>query len=226
MPLALTLPRGDQWYLLRKPLIRRDKGDTLSLLVQFLLKLRVPCAPHVCMSMYVYMVTHLARVSTNRVRLPILLVVSWTKNKIFHWFPFAPENLVSRDGFGNLVPRQPAHLHTQAESGAYLRDSSRFPQRCSSLYFNCHTPSGQFRVYRITQLRTDGVHCRESAGTKQANLRVVPNGCCLGRSPWTIWYEPLFLTPTIGMKRACWKYRVVWNVSACQASGKCTDGGG
>ena len=32
-------------YLLRKPLIRRDKGDTLSLLVQFLLKLRVPCAP-------------------------------------------------------------------------------------------------------------------------------------------------------------------------------------
>ena len=33
--------------------------------------------------------------------------------------PFAPENLVSRDGFGSPVPRQPAHLHTQAESGAY-----------------------------------------------------------------------------------------------------------
>ena len=45
MPLASILPRGDQWYLLRKPLIRRDKGDTLSLLVQFLLKLRVPSAP-------------------------------------------------------------------------------------------------------------------------------------------------------------------------------------
>ena len=29
---------------------------------------------------------------------------------------FTPENLVSRDGFGNPVPRQPAHLHTQAES--------------------------------------------------------------------------------------------------------------
>ena len=28
----------------------------------------------------------------------------------------APENLVSRDGFGSPVPRQPAHLHTQAES--------------------------------------------------------------------------------------------------------------
>ena len=39
--------------------------------------------------------------------------------------PFAPDNLVSRDGFGSPVPRQPAHLHTQAESGAHLlRDSS------------------------------------------------------------------------------------------------------
>ena len=27
---------------------------------------------------------------------------------------FAPENLVSRDGFGSPVPRQPSHLHTQA----------------------------------------------------------------------------------------------------------------
>ena len=79
--------------------------------------------------------------------------------------PCVPENLVSRDGFSRPVPRQPAHLHPQAESGAYLRDSSR--------------------VYRVTQLRTDGVHCRESAGTGPVNLKVVPNGCCLGRSPWT-----------------------------------------
>ena len=42
---------------------------------------------------------------------------------------FAPENLVSRDGFGSPVPRQPAHIHTQAESGAYLRNSSRVPRR-------------------------------------------------------------------------------------------------
>ena len=47
----------------------------------------------------------------------------------FSLSPFAPENLVSRDGFGCPVPRQPAHLHTQAESGAYLRDSSRVPRR-------------------------------------------------------------------------------------------------
>ena len=38
--------------------------------------------------------------------------------------PCVPENLVSRDGFSRPVPRQPAH-HTLAESGAYLRNSSR-----------------------------------------------------------------------------------------------------
>ena len=38
---------------------------------------------------------------------------------------FTPENLVSRDGFGSPVPRQPAHLHTQAESGAYLSENDR-----------------------------------------------------------------------------------------------------
>ena len=43
--------------------------------------------------------------------------------------PCVPENLVSRDGLSRPVPRQPAHLHTQAESGAYLRNSSRVPRR-------------------------------------------------------------------------------------------------
>ena len=47
--------------------------------------------------------------------------------------PFAPEKLVSRDGFGRTVPLQPSHLHTQAESGAYLRDSSI--SAAASIYF-------------------------------------------------------------------------------------------
>ena len=33
---------------------------------------------------------------------------------------FVPAHLVSRDGSSSSVPRQPAHLHAQAESGAYL----------------------------------------------------------------------------------------------------------
>ena len=37
---------------------------------------------------------------------------------------FAPASLVSRDSFGSPVPRQPAHLHTQAETGVYVRDPS------------------------------------------------------------------------------------------------------
>ena len=40
--------------------------------------------------------------------------------------PCVPENLVSRDGFSRPAPRQPAHLHTQAESGPYLRDPPEF----------------------------------------------------------------------------------------------------
>ena len=43
--------------------------------------------------------------------------------------PYVPDNLVSRDGSSRPGPRQPAHLHTQAESGAYLWDSSRVPRR-------------------------------------------------------------------------------------------------
>ena len=35
-------------------------------------------------------------------------------------------------------------------------------------------PSGQSRVYRVTQLRTDGVHCRESSGTIAYRWRSLP----------------------------------------------------
>ena len=80
------------------------------------------------------MVTHIAIVWINRVKLPILHVVSWRGKIDISLSAFAPENLVSRDGFGSPVPRQPAHLHTRAESGAYLRDSSRFPRRRPFIY--------------------------------------------------------------------------------------------
>ena len=47
---------------------------------------------------------------------------------------FAPENLVSRDVLGHPVPRQLAHLYTQAEYVAYLRDSSGVPRRRPFIY--------------------------------------------------------------------------------------------
>ena len=44
---------------------------------------------------------------------------------------------------------------------------------------------GPVAVYRLTQLRTDSVHCRESAGTGPVNLKVVPTGAAL-----TVHHEP------------------------------------
>ena len=87
---------------------------------------------------------------------------------------YVPEHVVSRDGFSRPIPRQPAHLHTRAKSGAYSRDSSRFPRRHPFICLNRRTPSGQSRVYRVAQLRTDGVQCREFAGTGPVVLKVVP----------------------------------------------------
>ena len=46
--------------------------------------------------MYVWS-SHIARVWINWVRLPILLVVSWTRKMNISLSAFAPENLVSRD---------------------------------------------------------------------------------------------------------------------------------
>ena len=88
--------------------------------------------------------------------------------------PYVPDSLVLRDGFSRPAPHQPAHLHTQGESGAYSRDSSRFPRRRPFFYLNRHTPSGQCRLYRATQLRTNDVHRREFAGTGPVVLKVVP----------------------------------------------------
>ena len=75
---------------------------------------------HASYTVFCIMVTHIARVWINLVRLPILLVVSCIGKQIIFPCPRSClRDLVSRVGFGSPVPRQPAHLHTQAESGAY-----------------------------------------------------------------------------------------------------------
>ena len=75
---------------------------------------------------------------------------------------------------GSAVPSRVSLLilHTQPESGAYLRGSSRVPRQRPFIYLNHHTPSGQSRVYRVTQVRTDGVHCRESIGARPVVLKL------------------------------------------------------
>ena len=66
------------------------------------------------------------------------------------------------------------------------------------IYLNRHAPSGQSRVYRVTQLRTDDVDCRESAGTGPLNLKVVPvTSAALAGHHGPINVRPSFPTPTI-----------------------------
>ena len=63
----------------------------------------------ICARIWFNRVTHVARIWINRVRLPILHGVSWTGEMDFSVSAFAPENLVSRDGFGSSpVPLIPA----------------------------------------------------------------------------------------------------------------------
>ena len=100
---------------------------------------------------------------------------------------FAPEILVSRDGFGSPVSRQPAHLHTQAESSATFVISPDFRGRVHSFILTAirHLlpisaaaftyllkPPDAIGSVPVTQSRTDGVHCREPAGTGPVNLKV------------------------------------------------------
>ena len=67
--------------------------------------------------------------------------------------PCVPENLVSRDGFSRPVPRQPAHLHSQAEPGAYLRDSSRVPRRRPSMHVCMYVWSSHIARVWINRVR-------------------------------------------------------------------------
>ena len=91
------------------------------------------------------------------------------------------------------------------KSGAYSRNSSRFPRWCphsSNMILYRQSPSGQksrINNWDNTQLRTDGVPCRESAGTGPAILKVGPsNGCCLFRfHHGSLLMRLSFPTPTI-----------------------------
>ena len=88
-------------------------------------------------------ITHVARVWINRVRLPILHV---EEGKSIFPCPRSRLRIWSRETGSAVssVQRQPAHLHTQAESGAYLPDSSRVPRRRSFIYLKPPYATGPF----------------------------------------------------------------------------------
>ena len=110
--------------------------------------------------------------------------------------PFTSENLVSsRDGFGRPVPSQPAHSqllllllfltfsalvanpkNNRTGSGAYSRDFSQFPRCRPFIYLNRLTPLGQSRVYRVPQLRIDGVSLPRVRRHRASSLQDYSNG--------------------------------------------------
>ena len=114
--------------------------------------------------------------------------------------PLAPENLISRDGFGSPVPRQPAHLYTQAESGANLRDSSRVPRRRPFIYLkppyiigSVPSLSGHAITYRWRSLpRVRQYRASKPQGSSE---RVLPwqvtkdHLICASLSHTHFWYE-------------------------------------
>ena len=140
--------------------------------------------------------------------------------------PYVPENLVSRDGFSRPVPRQPAHLHTQAESGAYLRDSSRVPRRCPFMkppYAIGSVPSlsGQAIAYRGRSLpRVRRYRASKPQGSSE---RVLPclaghhgpiNNMRLSFPHPLYWYEVGMLkvpaVPTNESFSTCWAWFFVF----------------
>ena len=108
--------------------------------------------------------------------------------------------MVSRDGFGSPVPRQPAHLHTRAESGAYFRDFSRVPRRRPFIYFkplyaigSVPSLSGRAIAYRWRSLQR--VRRHRTSKSQGSSKRVLPwqvtmdQLMCASLSHTHYWYE-------------------------------------
>ena len=93
-----------------------------------------------------------------------------------------PEYLVSRDRFDRPVPRQPAYFPHSIKLNLVLTYGIP-PTFRDGVHIYRQPPLGQSRVYRVTQLRTDGVHCRESTNTGPGVLKIVPErvSSCLSR---------------------------------------------
>ena len=93
--------------------------------------------------------------------------------KLFVFYSPRPRLRIWSRESGSAVPSDvnPLILQTRAESAACSRDSSRFPRRHPDIPSTAigSVPS----LYQVTQLRTDGVHCQESAGTRPVVLEVV-----------------------------------------------------
>ena len=93
-----------------------------------------------------------------------------------------------RDGTAEPISRDQILRHARGQgninfpcSAGHEQDwQPSYPVDPDSAIYDGHTYIHTYiQVYWVTQLRTDGIHCRESADTEPVNLKVVvPNGCC------------------------------------------------
>ena len=138
------------------------------------------------------------RVCTDRVRWPILF--AWSAEQVNCFFPRPSSRLRiwSRETESVVLSRVSLlMLHTQVESGAYSRDSSRFPRRhpfiSSTVIGSDPGLPGHPTAYRwrlLPRVR------RHRAGSPQGSSS---NGCCLFRYNHGPFFAPIsFPTPTIG----------------------------
>ena len=71
---------------------------------------------------------------------------------------------------------------------------------CDGVHWYHQSPSGRSQVYRVTLLRTDGVHCRKSIGTGPVVLKAVPvTGAAFSGFTMNHDFMSSFPTPTIGI---------------------------
>ena len=114
--------------------------------------------------------------------LAILLVVSSTVkmntspvlvNRETEYFP-VPVRAWELFGFARRpVLPQPAHSPHSGWMWCLLTGFLLLPAAVS-IYLHYQPSWGQSRAYRVTQLRTDGIHCLGSFGTVPVVLKIVP----------------------------------------------------
>ena len=100
---------------------------------------------------------------------------------------FAPENWASQDGFGSSVPRQPAPLYTQAEFGAYLRNSSRVSRQRPFVHFK-----PPYAIWSIPSLSGHAIAYRWRSQPRVRRHRASkPQGSSEGVLLWQVTMEQL-----------------------------------
>ena len=120
----------------------------------------ISCVMHVCM------VSTFNRVEYGSTR--YCCQGQLNRKPVFFPSQFAPEILASQDGFGRPVPSRavPCRLapaRSLSTSRQYLVLTHRIPPVFrDGIHLSRRPPSGQSQVDQVTQLRAEGVHCRES----------------------------------------------------------------